>query len=532
VLLRSAYCTEDCAEVGAGLRLQQRRRGHVRRGLLIVAGLVVAAGAWRFPVLGAGLAAMAAISAQLHVRRGARERQELPSPYGWPQAAVTDHELPDYTVIVPLRRLSAAAIRRCIASLASLDYPPHKLEGLAIVGEEDQMTLSALRDVRCPPWLQIVRAPAPRPSRRWLSVYGLRVARGQLATVVDARAPLAGDDLRYAAVALLAGGQRFASLNGTLKDLPALSDALDRAAHPRVPLVRRVRAIESVHVDLAAARAALGWPGHGGGPHVPGSVWVCLPTYNEAVQVEAVVDAVLGALASASIDATVLVIDDASPDGTGAIADRLAAADDRVRVLHRPRKDGIGPAYRAGFRTALAGGADLVVEMDCDFSHDPARLPALLAAAHDAHVVLGSRYVPGGRVQGWSLSRRLISRGGCAYARRILGVSVRDLTGGFKVFRREVLEALPIDDVTIRGYGFQVEMTYRALVAGFQVAEVPITFNERRAGRSKMSGAIACEAALAVPRMRRLRAGGHPPRPVTPLEPRVERDRTLVGVGV
>ncbi|MGE3141006.1 MAG: glycosyltransferase, partial [Thermoleophilia bacterium] len=189
--------------------------------------------------------------------------------------------------------------------------------------------------------------------------------------------------------------------------------------------------------------------------------------------------AVLGVADAEGLDLRVLVVDDGSPDGTADLADGVAAADPRVQVLRRTAKEGIGPAYRAGFRHALDAGAALVLEMDCDFSHDPAALPALIAAAADADVVLGSRYVPGGGVARWGPLRRAISRGGCLYAQAVLGVGVRDLTGGFKCFRREVLEAIPLDEVTAAGYGFQIEMTYRALLLGFRVVEVPITFRER-----------------------------------------------------
>lgn len=204
-------------------------------------------------------------------------------------------------------------------------------------------------------------------------------------------------------------------------------------------------------------------------------VWVCVPTYDEADNLERMAGALAHVFAREGIDGHLLVIDDGSPDGTGAIADRLAAADPRVHVLHRAAKGGIGPAYRAGFRAALAAGADLIMEMDCDFSHDPDDVPRLIAAAADADLVLGSRYVPGGGVSDWGLVRRAISRGGCLYARLVLGVPVEDLTGGFKCFRREVLAALPLDEVSARGYGFQIEMTYRALLLGYRVVEVPIT---------------------------------------------------------
>jgi dolichol-phosphate mannosyltransferase len=235
-------------------------------------------------------------------------------------------------------------------------------------------------------------------------------------------------------------------------------------------------------------------------------VWVCVPTYDEADNVERMVRALMSVFAGNGIDGHVLVIDDDSPDGTGAIADRLAAESPRVSVLHRTSKSGIGPAYRDGFREALAGGADLVMEMDCDFSHDPLAVPLLVEAAADADLVLGSRYVRGGGVSHWGLVRRAISRGGCLYAKLVLGVPVNDLTGGFKCFRREVLMALPLDEVSARGYGFQIEMTYRALLMGFRVSEVPITFSDRALGRSKMSRGIVLEAATLVPRLR-LRLG-------------------------
>ncbi|WP_217914395.1 polyprenol monophosphomannose synthase [Miltoncostaea marina] len=238
-----------------------------------------------------------------------------------------------------------------------------------------------------------------------------------------------------------------------------------------------------------------------------GPVWVVLPTYEEAENVQLMLRAVLATADRAGLDLRVLVVDDGSPDGTADLAAAVAAADGRVAVLRRAAKEGIGPAYRAGFRRALDEGARLVVEMDCDFSHDPARLPALVAAAADADLVLGSRYVRGGGVARWGPLRRAISRGGCLYAQAVLRVPVRDLTGGFKCFRREVLEAIPLDEVTAAGYGFQIEMTYRALVLGFRVAEVPIVFTERERGTSKMSRRIVWEAAALVPRLRR-RLGG------------------------
>ncbi|HEU0304668.1 MAG TPA: polyprenol monophosphomannose synthase [Gaiellaceae bacterium] len=226
---------------------------------------------------------------------------------------------------------------------------------------------------------------------------------------------------------------------------------------------------------------------------------VCLPTYNERENLEPMIRALGGVLPE---DARVLVVDDSSPDGTGELADELARRHEFVDVLHRPRKEGLGPAYLAAFRRALADGAELVLEMDCDFSHDPADVPRLLAAAEDADVVLGSRYVESGRVENWGALRRFVSAGGSLYARLLLGVSVRDLTGGFKCYRREVLEAIDLDAVTSAGYAFQIETTYRALRAGFRVVEIPITFADREAGASKMSKRIFLEAVWKVPVLR------------------------------
>jgi dolichol-phosphate mannosyltransferase len=227
--------------------------------------------------------------------------------------------------------------------------------------------------------------------------------------------------------------------------------------------------------------------------------WLILPTYNEAGNIERFVAAARDKLPAA---ARILIVDDGSPDGTGELADRLAAQHDEVEVLHRPRKEGLGPAYIAGFRRALAGGADLILEMDSDFSHQPAYLPRLLEAAETADLVIGSRYVPGGGVSDWGALRRAISRGGSAYARVVLGVDVRDLTGGFKCFRREVLEAIDLDAVQARGYAFQVELTYRAIQKGFRVVEVPIVFRDRQLGDSKMDRSIVAEAIWRVPLLR------------------------------
>jgi dolichol-phosphate mannosyltransferase len=234
---------------------------------------------------------------------------------------------------------------------------------------------------------------------------------------------------------------------------------------------------------------------------MPGA-WLVLPTYNEAPNIEPLVRAALPQLESAGLGHTVLIVDDSSPDGTGEIADRLAAELEPVRVLHRPAKEGLGRAYLAGFGLALAEGAELVLEMDSDFSHDPADLPRLLAAAGEADVVLGSRYVEGGGVEDWGLVRRALSRGGSWYARAILRVPVRDLTGGFKCLRREVLETIDLERIHADGYGFQIELTYRAMQAGFRVVEIPIRFRERRVGTSKMTARIALEAVWKVPALR------------------------------
>jgi dolichol-phosphate mannosyltransferase len=237
---------------------------------------------------------------------------------------------------------------------------------------------------------------------------------------------------------------------------------------------------------------------------MPGEPWLILPTYNEAENVQAIVAAAAEVLATAAPDGfRVLIVDDGSPDGTGELADRMAAEHDWLQVLHRTEKNGIGPAYLAGFRHALDHGAGYVMEMDSDFSHDPADLARLLQAVYDgADLALGSRYVPGGGVREWGLLRRFISEGGSTYARIVLRLHVRDLTGGFKCFRREVLEAIHFDGVRSQGYAFQVELTYRAVQAGFKVVEVPIVFRDRQQGTSKMSWRIAAEAMWLVPLLR------------------------------
>ena len=232
------------------------------------------------------------------------------------------------------------------------------------------------------------------------------------------------------------------------------------------------------------------------------SAWLVLPTYNEAENLERIVRAALPELASATPDHHILVVDDGSPDGTGDIADRLAQEFEQVEVLHRTAKEGLGRAYLAGFERSLDSGADLVLEMDADFSHDPRDLPRLIAAAADADLVLGSRYVAGGGVTDWGLFRRMLSRGGSWYARVVLQVPVRDLTGGFKCFRRETLEGIEYRDTHAEGYGFQIELTYRAIRAGFRVREVPIVFRDRKEGTSKMNARIAVEAVWKVPALR------------------------------
>jgi dolichol-phosphate mannosyltransferase len=226
---------------------------------------------------------------------------------------------------------------------------------------------------------------------------------------------------------------------------------------------------------------------------------ICLPTYDERENLESMVRA-LGLLELEGLE--VLVIDDSSPDGTGEIADRLADELPWVHVLHRERKEGLGPAYLAGFAGALELGADFIFEMDCDFSHDPADVPRLAAAAEQADLVLGSRYVSGGGTRNWGLVRRFVSRGGSLYAQVLLQLGIRDLTGGFKCYRRAVLETIDLSAIDSRGYAFQIETTYRAIRAGFRVVEIPITFADREVGGSKMSKSIVLEAIWKVPALR------------------------------
>jgi dolichol-phosphate mannosyltransferase len=231
-------------------------------------------------------------------------------------------------------------------------------------------------------------------------------------------------------------------------------------------------------------------------------VVVCLPTYNERDNLEPMVRALDDVFRRHELDARVLVIDDSSPDGTGELADRLTGEFNFLSVLHRPKKQGLGPAYLAGFVWALATDADRVVEMDCDFSHDPEDLPRLIAATENADLALGSRYVQGGGTRNWGLGRRAVSRFGSWYARILLGVGIRDLTGGFKCFRRSLLEGIGLERISTKGYAFQIETTYRALKLGSRVVEVPIVFSERAVGKSKMSRGIVLEAVAKVPALR------------------------------
>jgi dolichol-phosphate mannosyltransferase len=232
-------------------------------------------------------------------------------------------------------------------------------------------------------------------------------------------------------------------------------------------------------------------------------VWLTIPTFNEVGNLERIVRSALERLDQAVPgDHRVLIVDDASPDGTGQLADLLAAELPAVEVLHRGGKRGIGRAYLAGFERALAQGAELVIVMDADYSHDPAYLPALLAAAEHSDLVLGSRYVPGGRIAEWPALRRVLSRAGSLYARSILGVQVKDLTGGYRCIRREVLEQVELQTLRSQGYVFNIELTFRALRAGFKVTEVPIVFHDRAIGESKISLSIAIEALWLVPVLR------------------------------
>ncbi len=248
-----------------------------------------------------------------------------------------------------------------------------------------------------------------------------------------------------------------------------------------------------------------GAPARPSPPVTTGAAWLVLPTFDEADNIDRILRAAHEVLTVAAPGSfRILVVDDSSPDGTGRIADAVADELGAIEVMHRAERTGLGPAYLAGFDRALTAGAGFVLEMDSDLSHDPADLARLLAAARDgADLVLGSRYVPGGGVTGWGLVRRAVSRGGSWYARRVLGLGLCDLTGGFKCFRAEVLRSIDLASVRSVGYAFQVELTYRAVQAGFRVREVPITFRDRAEGRSKMSWRIVTEAVVLVPQLRR-----------------------------
>ena len=299
--------------------------------------------------------------------------------------------------------------------------------------------------------------------------------------------------------ALVCLGVMGLSLRSTLR-LAADSDEAWRTSHTDDATGRRPKTKER-HGDPDHRTG--GGPMTRGGAHLP---WVVLPTFNEAENLEHIVAAIVAVLEhEAPAGFRVLVVDDDSPDGTGEIADRLAAANAAVEVLHRSEREGLGRAYVAGFRHALAGGAGYVMEMDADGSHDPRDLARLLRPVREggADLALGSRYVNGGQIAAWSLVRRATSRGGCWYARKVLGIDVRDLTGGFKCFAAEVLQAIDLANLRSSGYAFQVELTYRALCAGFRVQEVPISFHDREHGSSKMSWRIALEAAVVVPQLRR-----------------------------
>jgi dolichol-phosphate mannosyltransferase len=283
---------------------------------------------------------------------------------------------------------------------------------------------------------------------------------------------------------------------------------------------RSGRRVVPISAEVPLARAALGgWRPDdamsvpGDGSHL-GLAVVVLPTYNEAENVQRTLRTVLGVMDAAAYPVRIVVVDDGSPDGTADLAAAVAEEDDRVTVLRGTSKEGLGVAYGRGFRHAFSYQPALVIQMDCDGSHSPHDLPRLVEGTRSSDVTLGSRYVAGGAIRNWTLGRRVLSRFGCWYARRVLGVQVRDLTGGFKCFRADVLERLLVNDVSAHGYGFQIEMTYRALIGGFRVAEVPITFAEREAGASKMSRAIALEAAVLVPRLRRNSKATARPAPV------------------
>jgi dolichol-phosphate mannosyltransferase len=310
---------------------------------------------------------------------------------------------------------------------------------------------------------------------------------------------------------LMSRAQRTARGNARAWTFVGLPYSLALAALAARTLMAANRAARARDVSETTPPTAAGAPVTS---NSTGVAWVVLPTFNEAENIESIVAAVVNVLDTAAPGGfRVLIVDDDSPDGTGQIADRLAAENPSIEVLHRTNREGLGPAYVAGFRRALAAGASYVLEMDADGSHDPRDLARLLAAVRDggADLALGSRYVAGGRITDWGIVRRATSRGGCWYARIVLGLRVRDLTGGFKCFSAQVLHAVDLGSVLARGYAFQVELTHRALRGGFQVQEIPITFRDRERGHSKMSPRIALEAAWLVPQLRWARRRPTPP---------------------
>jgi dolichol-phosphate mannosyltransferase len=318
-------------------------------------------------------------------------------------------------------------------------------------------------------------------------------------TFRDARRAFFGQGVRFIVVSLAALGLNLAFLHALvvlgLPELAAQAAAIS-LAFPANFLGNRIWSFRPLRPDQSLVASRLYSPMHG---CEPVRAAVCLPTYNERENLPSMLEALRRVLGPRDV---VLVIDDNSPDGTGALAERLGDQFGFIHVLHRPEKRGLGRAYLDGFRHALALGAELVLEMDCDFSHDPGDVPRLIEGAGEADLVLGSRYVPGGGADGLTLLRRMLSRGGCLYARAVLGVAVRDLTGGFKCYRRETLLAIGLEEVSSSGYVFQIETTYRVIRSGGTVREVPIRFEERRAGSSKMGLRIAAEAVWKVPALR------------------------------
>ncbi len=408
--------------------------------------------------------------------------------------------LPTFSVIVPLEPGNVAQLERCMEALERLRYPADRLGGSLLIARDDRDTVDRVSGVERPEWLRVAMIDVP-PGAKLGQIWtrGLSRARGELSLVVDPSDPPRSDDLLVAARALAEPSTGVIALNGTIARYRDLSVAISDGGGPTRTRGLGFNTRQGRRV-LTSTRRARAMRARG---EARPRVCICVPTYNESELVEPFIAAVLEEVERMPVDARLVVIDDNSPDGTGSKVAAIAALDPRVELLSRPAKEGIGPAYLAGFRQALDSGAELVVQMDCDFSHDPSALHSLIAATKSAHVVIGSRYVPGGLVDAeWSRFRRSLSRWGNVYARRVLSAPVNDLTGGFKCFRREALELMDLDAVATRGYGFQIETTYRALSAGLRVVEVPIEFRERLAGESKMSSAIAFEAAIETVRLR------------------------------